>query len=86
MELRRKDVDLEAMTMRVRMAALELTTEKRALDDTKSDAGKRVVVLAALLRTDLRRHLDWYAENEKGAEGLLFVGGREGSFDVNPAW
>ncbi|UYQ63428.1 tyrosine-type recombinase/integrase [Streptomyces peucetius] len=71
-ELRRKDVDLDAMTVRVRMAAPELTTGHRALGDTKSEAGKRLVVLPAFLRTDLRRHLDWYAE--KGPDGLLFVG------------
>ncbi|NUL04644.1 tyrosine-type recombinase/integrase [Streptomyces lunaelactis] len=71
-ELRRKDVDLDAMTVRVRMAAPELTTGRRAPGDTKSEAGKRLVVLPAFLRTDLRRHLDWYAE--KGPDGLLFVG------------
>ncbi|MFB6572208.1 tyrosine-type recombinase/integrase [Streptomyces noursei] len=71
-ELRRKDVDLDAMTIRVRMAAPELTTGRRAPGDTKSEAGKRLVVLPAFLRTDLRRHLDWYAE--KGSDGLLFVG------------
>ncbi|MFE0037676.1 tyrosine-type recombinase/integrase [Streptomyces sp. NPDC059015] len=71
-ELRRKDVDLDELTIRVRMAAPELTTGHRAPGDTKSDAGRRLVVLPAFLRTDLRRHLDWYAE--KGPEGLLFVG------------
>ncbi|MFV2118233.1 tyrosine-type recombinase/integrase [Streptomyces sp. Act-28] len=71
-ELRRKDVDLDAMTIRVRRAAPELTTGKRAEGPTKSEAGKRIVVLPAFLRTDLRRHLDWYAE--KGPDGLLFVG------------
>ncbi|GAA1506505.1 site-specific integrase [Streptomyces albidochromogenes] len=71
-ELRRKDVDLDDMTVRIRQAAPELTTGKRAEGPTKSEAGKRVVVLPAFLRTDLRRHLDWYAE--KGPDGLLFVG------------
>ncbi|MGC5344011.1 tyrosine-type recombinase/integrase [Streptomyces sp. DT171] len=71
-ELRRRDVDLDQMAIRVRMAAPELTTGRRAPGDTKSEAGKRVVVLPAFLRTDLRRHLDWYAE--KGPDGLLFVG------------
>lgn len=71
-ELRRKDVDLDAMTIRVRKAAPELNTGERAVGDTKSEAGKRYVVLPAFLHLDLRRHLDWYAE--KGPEGLLFVG------------
>ncbi|MCM2391315.1 tyrosine-type recombinase/integrase [Streptomyces albipurpureus] len=73
-ELRRKDVDLDAMTIRVRMAAPELATGRRALGETKSDAGKRLVALPAFLRTDLVRHLDWYAET--GPSGLLFVGER----------
>ncbi|MFD9832463.1 tyrosine-type recombinase/integrase [[Kitasatospora] papulosa] len=71
-ELRRKDIDLDNLTVRVRQAAPELTTGRRAEGPTKSEAGKRLVVLPAFLRTDLRRHLDWYAE--KGADGLLFVG------------
>lgn len=71
-ELRRKDVDLDTMTIRVRKAAPELSTGARAVGDTKSEAGKRHVVLPAFLYTELRRHLDWYAEKEK--DGLLFVG------------
>ncbi|MGW9455512.1 tyrosine-type recombinase/integrase [Streptomyces globisporus] len=71
-ELRRKDVDLDDLTVRVRKAAPELTTGKRAEGPTKSEAGKRLVVLPAFLQKDLRRHLDWYAE--KGSDGLLFVG------------
>ncbi|MDT0409370.1 MULTISPECIES: tyrosine-type recombinase/integrase [Streptomyces] len=71
-ELRRRDVDLDTMTIRVRMAAPELTTGRRVLGDTKSEAGRRLIVLPSFLRTDLRRHLDWYAE--KGPDGLLFVG------------
>ncbi|MFD6473882.1 tyrosine-type recombinase/integrase [Streptomyces anulatus] len=71
-ELRRKDVDLDDLTVRVRKAAPELTTGKRAEGPTKSEAGKRLVVLPAFLQKDLRRHLDWYAE--RGPDGLLFVG------------
>ncbi|MEU3917862.1 tyrosine-type recombinase/integrase [Streptomyces sp. NPDC029004] len=71
-ELRRKDVDLDSLTVRVRQAAPELNTGKRAEGPTKSEAGKRLVVLPAFLQIELRRHLDWYAE--KGPDGLLFVG------------
>lgn len=77
-ELRRKDVDLDAMTIRVRKAAPELNTGKRAEGNTKSEAGKRYIVLPGFLHTDLRRHLDWYAE--KGPNGLLFVGEKGAPF------
>nr|WP_176742746.1 site-specific integrase [Streptomyces agglomeratus] len=77
-ELRRKDVDLDAMTIRVRKAAPELNTGKRAEGNTKSEAGKRYVVLPDFLHTDLRRHLDWFAE--KGPNGLLFVGEKGAPF------
>ncbi|MFB6539829.1 tyrosine-type recombinase/integrase [Streptomyces noursei] len=77
-ELRRKDVDLDRMTIRVRQAAPELTTGRRVVGDTKSEAGKRVVVLPQFLHKDLRRHLDWYAE--KGQDGLLFVGEKGAPF------
>jgi integrase len=71
-ELRRKDVGLDDMTIRVRKAAPELCTGERAEGPTKSEAGKRYVVLPGFLHPDLRRHLEWYAE--KGPDGLLFVG------------
>jgi integrase len=71
-ELRRKDVDVDHLTITVRKAAPELATGRRAEGPTKSEAGKRIVVLPEFLGTDLQRHLDWYAE--KGPEGLLFVG------------
>ncbi|MFI0905733.1 tyrosine-type recombinase/integrase [Streptomyces sioyaensis] len=77
-ELRRKDADLDTMTIRVRQAAPELTTGRRAVGDTKSEAGKRYVVLPTFLHKDLRRHLDWYTE--KGPEGLLFVGEKGAPF------
>ncbi|MFI5803582.1 tyrosine-type recombinase/integrase [Streptomyces sp. NPDC051561] len=79
-ELRRRDVDLDNMTIRVRKAAPELSTGKRAVGDTKSAAGKRHVVLPDFLQRDLSRHLDWYAEKGKGEEGLLFVGEKGAPF------
>ena len=77
-ELRRKDVDVDNVTIVVRKAAPELATGQRVEGPTKSEAGKRVVVLPAFLRTDLQRHLDWYAE--KGSDGLLFVGEKGAAF------
>lgn len=76
--LRRRDVDLDAMTVRVTSAAPELNTGKRATGPTKSDASVRLVVLPEFLRTDLRRHLEWFAE--KGPDGLLFVGEKGAPF------
>lgn len=42
-ELRRKDVALDEMTIRVRMAAPELITGRRAPGDAKSEAGETMV-------------------------------------------
>ncbi len=50
----------------------------RVTGPTKSEAGKRLLVLPAFLHTDLRRHLDWFAE--KKPDGLLFVGERGAPF------
>ena len=77
-ELRRRDVDLDAMTLRITLASPELTTGERATGPTKSEAGVRLVVLPDFLHTDLRRHLDWFAE--KGRDGLLFVGEKGAPF------
>ncbi|QKV69914.1 site-specific integrase [Streptomyces harbinensis] len=62
----------------VRRAAPELTNGRRVLGDPKSKAGKRFIVLPAFLEKDLRRHLDWYAQ--EGPDGLLFVGERGAPF------
>ncbi|WP_432745388.1 site-specific integrase [Streptomyces sp. JH002] len=62
----------------VRRAAPELSTGERVVGDPKSKAGKRFIVLPAFLEKDLRRHLDWYAQ--EGPDGLLFVGERGAPF------
>ncbi|MFG2293399.1 tyrosine-type recombinase/integrase [Streptomyces sp. NPDC048603] len=77
-ELRRKDVNVDDLTIRVRKAAPELNTGKRAEGPTKSEAGMRLVVLPEFLREEVRRHVQWYAE--KGADGLLFVGEKGAPF------
>lgn len=77
-ELRRKDVDLDEESVWVKRAAPELTTGRRVIGDPKSRAGKREIVLPPLVLTDLRQHLDWFAE--PGPEGLVFVGERGAPF------
>lgn len=76
--LRRRDVDLDNLVIRVRVAEPERTNGKRAPGATKSDAGARFVVLPAFLEKELKRHLAWYAE--KGPDGLLFVGEKGAPF------
>jgi integrase len=77
-ELRRPEVDLDTVGVWVRRAAPELTTGRRVVGDTKSEAGKRFIVLPAFMRRDLERHLKWFAEKEPN--GLLFVGEKGAPF------
>jgi integrase len=72
--MRRPDVDLENVGVWIRTAEPDLTTGRRAPGDTKSAAGRRLLVLPPFMAADLKRHLDWYAE--KDPNGLLFVGER----------
>ncbi|MDG9728255.1 tyrosine-type recombinase/integrase [Streptomyces sp. DH41] len=76
--LRRRDVDLDHMVIRVRVAEPERTNGKRAPGETKSDAGVRAVVLPAFLHKEVRQHLAWFAEKEP--DGLVFVGEKGAPF------
>ncbi|MFF8102663.1 tyrosine-type recombinase/integrase [Streptomyces sp. NPDC016640] len=76
--LRRRDVDVDNLAIRVRVAEPERTNGRRAPGPTKSDAGARVVVLPPFLRKEVKRHLDWFAE--KGTDGLVFVGEKGAAF------
>ena len=60
--LRRPDVTLEPLAVKISEAAPELTTGRRAEGDTKSAAGIRTVYLPDFLHKEVRRHLDWFAE------------------------
>lgn len=68
----------EPVLLRISRAAPELTTGQRVTGDTKSQAGKRTVVLPSFLYVDVRRHLDWFAAKEP--DGLLFIGERGAPF------
>ncbi|MFF9013441.1 tyrosine-type recombinase/integrase [Streptomyces sp. NPDC014870] len=71
-ELRRADIDLDAGAVRVRRAAPELNTGRRVIGDPKSRAGKREIMLPGFILLDVRRHLEWFAQD--GPDGLVFVG------------
>src|SRR5690606_39059213 len=72
--LRRKNLDLDAGTVRVEETVYELGTLVKG--KPKSEAGRRTVVLPDLIIPDLRKHLDEYAQ--PGPNGFVFVGVRGG--------
>jgi integrase len=76
--LRRRDVDLDDLRVRVRLAEPERMNGRRVQGDTKSEAGTRTVILPAFLRRELRWHLESYAE--PGPDGLIFVGEKGAPF------
>ncbi|MFG2821825.1 tyrosine-type recombinase/integrase [Kitasatospora sp. NPDC048365] len=77
-ELRRPDFDLVAETVRIRLAAPELNTGRRALGETKTEAGKRIITIPAAVLPDVRMHLELFAERE--SDGLVFVGEKGAPF------
>jgi integrase len=76
--LRRRDVDLDNLRVRVRLAEPERMNGRRVQGDTKSEAGTRTVILPAFLHRELRWHLESYAE--PGPDGLIFVGEKGAPF------
>ena len=70
--LRRKNLDLDKRTVTVRTTIVDAGSLVEG--DTKSRAGRRTVLIPALIVDDLRRHLDEYAA--PGREGFVFVGVR----------
>ncbi|MER8221455.1 tyrosine-type recombinase/integrase [Streptomyces sp. NPDC094143] len=76
--LRRRDVDVDNLRVRIRLAEPERMNGRRVQGDTKSEAGTRTVILPAFLRRELRWHLESYAE--PGPDGLVFVGEKGAPF------
>ncbi|XMA37901.1 tyrosine-type recombinase/integrase [Streptomyces albogriseolus] len=76
--LRRRDVDVDTLRVRIRLAEPERMNGRRVQGGTKSEAGTRTVILPAFLRRELRWHLESYAE--PGPDGLVFVGEKGAPF------
>lgn len=74
--LRRRNVDLDSMELRVRRATAEMEDGTQVDDDPKSDAGKRPISLPAGLIKDIQAHLESFAQ--AGPNGRLFVGPQGG--------
>lgn len=70
--LRKRSIDLDAMELRVRRATAEMDHGIQVDDDPKSEAGKRPISLPDALRTDVKLHLERYAQS--GPAGRLFIG------------
>ncbi|MFI6921969.1 tyrosine-type recombinase/integrase [Nonomuraea spiralis] len=70
--LQRRNVDLEAGTIRVIGTTTELKDGSVTIGPPKSEAGKRVVSVPAMLLPDLRAHMETYAE--RSDDGHVFVG------------
>jgi integrase len=87
--LRRADIDLEAGTVRVRVAFVERSTGEILLGPPKSRAGRRVVGIPQAIIPILREHLSIFVKDEPGA--LVFPGVqggplRRGNFNKMSAW
>lgn len=73
--LRRRDLDLDAGTVRVRRNVAELHSGKRLIKEPKSAAGRRTVAIPEVIVTDLATHLAIYAE--PGPDGRVFIGAKK---------
>ncbi|MFE0271603.1 tyrosine-type recombinase/integrase [Streptomyces sp. NPDC058992] len=73
--LRRRDLDLDAGTVRVRRNVAELHNGKRLIKEPKSAAGRRTVAIPEVIVTDLATHLAIYAE--PGPDGRVFIGAKK---------
>lgn len=69
--LRRRDIDINAGTVRVSRQLTEVNGRSLAFGPPKTDAGSRTVVIPSLILPDVRDHLDSHVEPE--AEALVFA-------------
>ncbi|GAA3250329.1 tyrosine-type recombinase/integrase [Nonomuraea helvata] len=74
--LRRRDLDLDAGTVKVERQLIQITGKGLVFTDPKSAAGKRTVAIPALILDELKAHVKDFAQD--GNEGLIFVGPDDG--------
>ncbi len=87
--LRRCDIDLDAATVRVRIAYVERSTGEIILGPPKSKAGRRIVGIPQVIMPDLRHHLAVFVK--AGPSALAFPGTkggplRRGNFNKLSGW
>ncbi|MEO3796502.1 site-specific integrase [Nonomuraea sp. B10E15] len=87
--LRRMDVDLQARTVRVRVAFVERSAGGLVLGPPKSKAGRRTVGIPQSIVPVLQEHMDTYVQDEPGA--LLFPAAKGGpirrsGFNTRTRW
>jgi integrase len=70
--LTRERVDVSDGLITITSAAIELSDGTRSVGRPKTAAGRRTVAVPPVLLTDLREHLDEFAQ--AGPQGLVFVG------------
>ena len=68
---RARDIDLDACTIRVERQLIEQQGGGSAFGPPKSKAGKRTVPFHAMLRAELRQHLDEHVPDDQ-ADALVF--------------
>jgi integrase len=74
--LRRSELDLLHGEVRVVRSLAELDGGRLLVKDPKSEAGRRIVAVPAVLLAELRSHVRWFAQD--GPNGLVFVGPKGG--------
>ena len=79
--LRREHLDLQACTVSVKSAVVDVIGQGRSYGPPKSAAGRRAVAIPPHIIGDLERHLAMYAQ--PGAHGLVFVGPKGGPLRRN---
>lgn len=79
--LRREHLDLQACTVSVKSAVVDVIGQGRSYGPPKSAAGRRAVAIPPHIIGDLEHHLAMYAQ--PGAHSLVFVGPKGGPLRRN---